>query len=164
MQINVPRPVISRRQWAIHVVARPFDLLLWCDVLMNAHHLLSSRAEASTIPLHSLQPLRSQSGHRHMASGRTGTTITNMPSRSQQATRPHRFRGPVLWSAHPGGLPVAQDPPRRIGLAAQSAKSALIWLLSFRGLGLLGLRLPGERCHGSALQLPAIPAQAPPFD
>lgn len=99
-----------------------------------------------------------------MASGRTGTTITNMPSRSQQATRPHRFRGPVLWSAHPGGLPVAQDPPLPIGLAVHSAWSVLIWFLSFRALGLPGLTSPGEGCHRSALPLPVIPAQAPPFD
>lgn len=40
----------------------------------------------------------------------------------------------------------------------------LAWPSVFPGSFYLGLTLPLARLSGSALQLPAIPAQAPPFD
>ena len=127
------------------VAAEPFDPLLWFDLLVKAHPCIDSLAGVSTFLFQqSFQPLRRQSGRRHMLSGRSGTA-TFLPPRSQHATRPHSFYRPVLRSPHPGGLPFAQDPPSPFGSAEHSARLVLIWLLSFRGLGLLGLRLPGGR-------------------
>lgn len=135
----MPRPVISRRQSAIHVVARPFDLLLWFDVLMNAHHLLSSRAGASTIPYTLCNPtvtvgtsahgVRANRNHHHqyalqIAASDTASPVSRAGALVCPSWRPACRAGPIsthriggafglvgvdLVSLFPGSWPSGSD-------------------------------------------------------
>jgi len=115
-------------------------------------------------PKHSFQPLRAQPVRRHLLAGRSVTGITIMTFRSQMATQACDIRRAASHSV---------CPPRRFSDRAnslstkrllQSGALLLTWPSLFPGSFSTGLTLPFARLSGSALQFPAILAQAPPFD
>ena len=115
-------------------------------------------------PKHSFQSLRAQPGRRHLEAGRSETGITIMTFRSQMATQACDIRRAASHSV---------CPPRRFSdranfLSTKRLRQSGALLLTSH-LPLSGFFLPGSdtavcSLSGSALPLPAIPAQAPPFD
>lgn len=140
-----------------------FDSCLSFDVLVKAHQLISSRLKKSTFSSNILfNPAEtvgtSANGvmairHHHLlalqiAASDTAPSFPQDGASVRPSWRPDSCAGPT--STHQTGGPFRSG--------------ALNCFLSFRGLDFLGLTLPGDGCHRSALPLPVIPAWAPPFD
>jgi len=132
----------------------PFDPLLSFDVLVKAHQRISGRAGASTFPSNALcTPADTVGTSAHGVRVIRNRYLLALQIAASDTASSFLQAGASVSPSWRSACLASLTFTLRISGTFSSVGVDLV-SLSFRGLGLLGLTLPAEGCHRSALPLP----------